>query len=240
MFELIKNIDIKDPNSWQNKIFLTFDIDWCSDEVLEYTLDILEEYNIKATFFVTHKTKLLERMRQNKNIELGIHPNFNFLLNGDFRYGKNIDEIIEYYKDIIPEAVSVRSHSLTQSSVIISKFYERGFVNHCNTYIPHNSGIILFPYKLWNGMNEVPFFWEDDIHCMYKWKFDINEAFYNKGLKIYNFHPIHTFLNTEKLDKYENARPYLQDFKKLKEFVNNKTYGTRDFLIDLIVYDGKA
>jgi len=38
MFELIKNIDIKDPNSWQNKIFLTFDIDWCSDEVLEYTL----------------------------------------------------------------------------------------------------------------------------------------------------------------------------------------------------------
>ena len=43
-------------------------------------------------------------MRANQNIELGIHPNFNPLLNGDFRYGKSIDEVIKYYKKIAPEA----------------------------------------------------------------------------------------------------------------------------------------
>lgn len=69
VFENIKNIDVKNTFSWQNKIFLTFDIDWASDEVLSYTLDIIEKYDIKATFFVTHETKLLERMRNNPNIE---------------------------------------------------------------------------------------------------------------------------------------------------------------------------
>ena len=87
MFELIKDINIKDSKSWENKIFLTFDLDWCSDEVLEYTLNLLEQFNVKAIFFITHYTKLLDRMKKNESFELGIHPNFNFLLNGDFRYG---------------------------------------------------------------------------------------------------------------------------------------------------------
>ena len=62
MFQNIKDIDINDSLSWQDKIFITFDIDWCSDEVLSYTLDFVEKYNIKATFFVTHETKLLEHL----------------------------------------------------------------------------------------------------------------------------------------------------------------------------------
>ena len=56
VFENIKNINVINPSSWKDKMFLTFDIDWCSDEVLLYTLDIIEKYNIKATFFVTHET----------------------------------------------------------------------------------------------------------------------------------------------------------------------------------------
>lgn len=34
VFENIKNISIKDKASWRDKIFLTFDVDWASDEVL--------------------------------------------------------------------------------------------------------------------------------------------------------------------------------------------------------------
>ena len=85
-FENIKYINLNARSSWQDKIFLTFDIDWCSDELLLYALNFIEEYKLKATFFVTHETGLLERMRDNENIELGIHPNFNPLLSGDFRY----------------------------------------------------------------------------------------------------------------------------------------------------------
>jgi len=40
MFEMIKHIDVNNELSWKNKIFLTFDIDWYSDEVLSSNLEI--------------------------------------------------------------------------------------------------------------------------------------------------------------------------------------------------------
>ena len=234
-FEKICDISNQKNMDFDNKIFLTFDIDWCSDEVLKYTLNIIEKYNIKTTFFVTHKTKLLHYMQKNKNIELGIHPNFNFLLNGDFRYGDNIDEVIEYYLEMVPNSISVRSHSMTQSSIILSSFAKHNIKYDCNHYIPKNSGILLYPWQfLKTSLFKIPYFWEDDFHCIYNDTWDINEYINYKGLKVFDFHPIHIFLNTENLERYEKARPYLQDFNKLKKFVNNETYGTRDFLIDLI------
>jgi hypothetical protein len=99
-------------------------------------------------------------MRKNPNIELGIHPNFNFLLNGDFRYGKSVEEVIKYYKDIIPEALSVRSHSMTQSSFILDKFEKYGLLYDCNTFIPYSSAIIIKPYKYWTkNLIKIPYFW---------------------------------------------------------------------------------
>ena len=232
----LKNIkDIKLQCGFlETNIFLTFDIDWCSDEVLEYTLKILDKYDVKTTFFITHYTKLLNKMFENKKIELGIHPNFNPLLNGDFRYGKNIEEVIKYYMNIVPMAKSVRSHSMTQNSNILDLFKENGLMFDCNTFIPFNSGINLKAYKHWNGLVKVPYFWEDDVHCIYGWEWDVEKFLNYKGLKVFDFHPIHIFLNTENLRRYNKARPYLQNYKKLKEFVNAETYGTRDFLIDLI------
>jgi hypothetical protein len=234
MFGKLKEINLEKSSSWEGNNFLTFDIDWCSDEVLSYTLDIIDRNNIKATFFITHETKLLERMRENKNIELGIHPNFNFLLNGDFRYGKNIKEIIQYYIKLVPDAISVRSHSLTQNTNIINMFCELNLLNHSNTHIPYSSNINIKPYKLWNNMLEIPFFWEDDIHCLYDWDFNISDTFNTNGLKVYNFHPIHIFLNTNTLNIYENARENFHNYEKLKSYKNNLKYGVENYLIDLI------
>ena len=53
IFENIKNIIINKQTSWKNKIFLTFDADWACDEVLSYSIDIVEKYGIKATFYDT-------------------------------------------------------------------------------------------------------------------------------------------------------------------------------------------
>src|SRR5258708_1040997 len=108
-FEFLRVKDLEQyKNNFENKLFLTFDIDWASDEVLGYTLDLLEKYTICATFFVTHETPLLTRIRNNPRFEMGIHPNFNFILNGDSRYGKNPAEVIDYYLKMVPDAVSVR------------------------------------------------------------------------------------------------------------------------------------
>lgn len=234
-FENIRNIDLSNKKSWKNKIFLTFDIDWCSDEILAYTLNIVEKYNLKVTFFITHETKLLKRMKENPNIELGIHPNFNFLLNGDFRYGKNIEEVINHYMKIVPEAISVRSHSMTQSSQILSYFSQCNLKYDCNHYIPQNAGIRLKPWQYLNSsLVKIPYFWEDDLHCIHQDNWNINDYINFEGLKVFNFHPIHIYLNTEHLDRYNNTRKKHYNHEELSFHVNNTSRGTCNFLIDLI------
>ena len=52
-FGKICDIDIGDTDTWRNKVFLTFDTDWCSDDVLSVTLDILEDIRIMESASVT-------------------------------------------------------------------------------------------------------------------------------------------------------------------------------------------
>lgn len=233
MFRNIKDIDIDNNASWQDKIFLTFDIDWCSNEVLSYVVDIIEKHDTKATFFVTHETPLLERMRENPKIELGIHPNFNFLLNGDFRQGSNIKEVVQYYKKFAPNAVSARSHSLTQGGSIFPIFEDEGFIYECNTFIPLQGGVQL-PYRHTKQLIKVPHIFEDDVRELYEDEWDLKKYLNYKGIKVFDFHPIHIFLNSENMERYNSAREHLQNFDELKKCVNTKSYGTKDFLIDLI------
>ncbi|WP_419765631.1 MAG: hypothetical protein ACNI28_03660 [Arcobacter sp.] len=234
MFDIIENIDVNDLE-WKNKIFLTFDIDWASDEVLEYTLDIIEKNNLKATVFVTHDTVLLDRMKSNKNIELGIHPNFNPLVNGDFRYGKNLKEVLEYYLNFVPNAKSVRSHDLKQKTELLKLFSEYGLTYDCNIYLPHNSGIINKPFKHFdNKLLRVPHFWEDDIHCLYEDSWIIDDYLKYDGIKVFDFHPIHIFLNTENLNRYENSREWHREHALLQEHKNVNHIGVEGFLYDII------
>ncbi len=57
-------------------ILITLDIDWASDFTIKKVDEILKEKNIKATWFVTHKSAYLKNLSKNRNYELGIHPNF--------------------------------------------------------------------------------------------------------------------------------------------------------------------
>lgn len=234
-FENIKNIDLNNKSSWKNKIFLTFDIDWCSDEVLAYTIDFIEKYDLKATFFITHDTYLLDRMKNNNNIEIGIHPNFNPLIAGNDKYGKNFEEVISFYTNLYSNAESIRSHALTQSSVILNSLKKFGLSYECNSYIPMNSGIVVYPYRHWdNHTIRVPHFWEDDLHCLYGDDWNVENYLDYKGIKVFDFHPIHIFLNTEHIDRYEVARKSFHDFDKLRQYRNESKYGTEDFFLDLI------
>jgi len=222
-FEHIKNVDVNNRETWEDKIFLTFDIDWASDEVITFTLDIIERYDVKATFFITHNTRLLQRMRENPNIELGIHPNFNLLLNGNISQGKNLHEVIEQCLKIVPDAVSVRSHSMVQSTPILDAFVKYGLRFEVNHFIPLNANIEMIPWLLWNKLIKVPYFWEDDICCAYSlngwmdgWNIPLHLSY--KGIKVFDFHPIHIFLNTDELNRYEMARKCFDSPEKLAEY----------------------
>ncbi len=205
----------------QDSIFITIDVDWACDEVLEYTIEFFERNAIKATFFITHDTPLLERLRNSDLFELGIHPNFQYLLNGTSQY-RDMSEVLENILSIVPEAKSVRSHLLVQSSPILELFKNKGLQYDVNLFIPWYSSMTLKPIKHWNGVCRVPYFWEDDVQCIAYSNgnsrgWDVDELLNNKGLKIFNFHPIHLYLNTEEMSRYEKTKEYQRNIKILEQ-----------------------
>lgn len=232
-FAKVHTVDANDEKTWADKIFLTFDIDWAADFVIHDTIDLLEKGGAEATFLVTHDTPVLQRIRDNPKFEIGIHPNFNFLLNGDFRLGSTYIEVIDRMLEIVPEAKTVRSHSMTQSSKILQAFGERGLTHDCNNYVPEHAGVQLKPWILWNDMVSVPHYWEDDVVCVFDRGTSMSDLVQRKGVKVFDFHPIHVFMNTEHLDRYERSRPDHRDPEKLSSHIYNGL-GTRAHLKQLM------
>ncbi len=110
-FSTISQIRVEAPETWKGKLFLTFDLDWAHDDVIGDVIDLVESVDISATWFITHRSKALDRLRANPNFAIGIHPNFNPLLLGDTTNGTIATEVLKRIKAIVPEATSVRSHS---------------------------------------------------------------------------------------------------------------------------------
>ena len=217
------------------EIYITFDMEWASDEVMEYLIRLLKEYNIKSTLMVTHDTPLLGELRNSGLWELGIHPNFNKLLYGtDNRDYKNIiDDLLK----IVPEAKCYRSHALTQGTLISVYIKSKDVIYDLNNYIPVESSIIPEPYASPGGGVMLPFIFEDDLLFSSEDKsFNVEAYFQKEGLKIFNFHPINIFLNTDTLERYESAKIHNHDFDKLSGFVNNTQLGSKDVLIAIIKY----
>ncbi len=233
-FQCVQSLKVEDPNSWENSIFLTFDIDWAVDEIIEDCISLVANSGKAATLFVTHDFQHLNQLKNNDQFELGIHPNFNFLLDGDHQNGNNVNNVIEELFAIVPEAKSVRSHSLFQSSRILETFSKNGLTHDVNQFFPASCNMELKPWKLWNGLIRMPYFWGDDIDLYYHSREDIKPLASKPGLKIFDFHPIHVFLNTESIERYERTREFHKEPKKLIKYRYKKGYGTRDKLIDLL------
>jgi hypothetical protein len=222
---------------YSKKIFIICDLDWANDQVFEHTIEFLEMNNIKATFFITHETQLLNYLRKNPNFELGIHPNFKplfFLSDKNVNY--DINSVLKNLINIVPEAKSIRTHCLVQSTILDLIYPKYNLTHSVNIFLPVASNIDAKPFINYNNIINVPFCWEDDIHCHYMergleidWKADK----YTKlnQLTVINFHPINFFLNLDNLGRYELCRPYFNDVNFLKRNIN-KSAGTKTFITD--------
>lgn len=229
----IRDIDLQ-RDDWQSSIFLTFDLDWAADFVISDTLDLLEKKDVQATFFVTHESPILTRIRQNPKFEMGIHPNFNNLLASTRNLAENSTEIVEQLKEIVPESISMRSHSTTNSSRILEIAKQHGIIYECNYLIPYQSEIVLKPWLLWNEMIRCPYFFEDDVSMEYGLiEESMSSLSQSKGLKIFDFHPIHVFLNTDSLDLYQRSKSFQHNPESLMK-MKNQQVGTRNKLLELL------
>lgn len=205
----------------KRRAYLTMDTDWASDEVLAFALDWFEANAVPATIFVTHDTPLLARMRANSRIRLGIHPNFYPLLNAKPDRG-DYHETVAALKRLVPEAIIARSHGLVDAGIILDEFAAQRCKADSNLFIPFSSGISLQPFAHYSGLTRIPYFYEDDAYCFDAAK-PSPEAHLRldpTGLKVFNFHPIHLFLNTETMERYGSSRPVHGDFARLSAFVN--------------------
>lgn len=232
--DLIKNIDILDDSSWKNKIFISTDIDWACDGVINYCIDFFSKLDVKVTWFATHKTPCNLEIEKNELFDLGAHPNFNFLLNGEGT--RSIKGVLSDLETCIPKGSVIRSHSTTQNSPILDLIHEHNYTHESNMFIPVTAPIEVKPFNHFNGVVRVPYIWSDDVHLAYRWDYlaILEDLKKYKGLVVIDCHPIHIFLNTSEPKQYTAARPYLQNFEKLSDYVNSNDYGTQDFLVDLI------
>jgi hypothetical protein len=225
-------VDVGKSATW-NRLFLTFDVDWAHDEVLRDTIELIQPYDLPVTWFITHETDVLAILRSEQHRwDLGIHPNFNRLLDGS-EQGTAAETLGNLLK-IVPGATSVRSHSLVQSSLLYQLFLKFGLTHDSNDYVPSYSGLELKPFCLENGLVKVPYCFSDELWCVKGGDAEDFKALLNSnGMLVFDFHPIHVFLNTESLDRYEKTRHL---HRKPKELIKHRYegYGTRNRLIELL------
>lgn len=220
-----------------NDFLLTLDVDWAPDCVIDYIAEILIEHKVKTTWFVTHESEAINRLKNNSDLfELGIHPN---MLTGS-THGKTEDEVLKHIKAILPDAISMRTHGLYQSSMFLAKAAsEYGILYDVSLFLPKTSFIQPHFMKFHQSvLYRIPYFWEDDTEMFEDdplW--NISSYSKTKGLKVFDFHPIHIALNTEKFERYtalKKIKPIQSwDLDFIEENSNNGV-GARNAFFDLV------
>lgn len=223
---------------------ITVDIDWAPDFMIDQLAARFEAADVKCTWFVTHSSPAVDRLRGNSNFELGIHPNF---LPGT-SHGKTDDEIIQYCFNLVPEAKSVRTHALVQSSPLIWKLnQDYNIKTDCSLFLPQTP--LSHPHTVCHHgkkapLVRIPYNWEDDVECLRpnpSWQLE-DSVFDFSGMKIFNFHPVYVELNETDFSRYTALKKKIQgvmplnevDQQTAREFTLLNQKGVLTFLTDLL------
>lgn len=211
---------------------LTFDTDWAPDLAINYLANILIENRVKATWFITHNSPGIERLKEFPELfELGAHPNF---FPGS-THGNNYYEVWKTIRQIVPQAKGIRTHGLYQSTRYYIEAIEQGFLYDTSTFLPEHPNPIPTFFR-WGDKKilKIPFVWEDDI-CFssnkdFSLKFETEQVSKlehgkNDDLfipRVLNFHPIHIFLNTASPEEYSAWKKLPHTLQYSKKFITEE------------------
>lgn len=194
-----------------NFFAFTVDVDWAPDYMIDYMADAFTHAGVKCTWFITHGSPAIDRLRTNPLFELGLHPNF---LPGS-THGSTEDSVMRYCLDLVPDAKSIRTHALVQSSRLLWNMRSKYDLHtECSLFLPFTPNIV--PHTLCHAAAEIPlvripFFWEDDVECLRpgrSWNAS-SPNIHVHGLKMFNFHPMYVGLNEEDFTRYERVKAEL-------------------------------
>lgn len=184
---------------------LSLDLDWAPDAAIDAVAQILVESSVPATWLVTHASPAVDRLREHGDLfELGIHPNF---LPGS-THGSATADVLDHCMALVPDAVSMRTHALVQSTPILSEVLERTPIRvDLSVFLPRAGNVSPVEYR-WRDRSLVrlPYVWEDDVELE---NGTLNGGFDSilraSGLKVFDFHPVHVFLNSTSMAAYRRV-----------------------------------
>ena len=204
-------------------IAITSDTDWAPVEVIEYMLSILDERGIRATFFCTDR-KAKSTIAAHSGHELAIHPNF--------RSGKDERNTLSKLLRVCPNAKGVRSHCSYFHTKLTEIYEKLGIEYDSNWFVPQG----VRPFMLFNGILEIPMCFMDNLAFDSKHGFSSPLMLEPSALpSVFNFHPVHVFLNTESPERYLKAKPHYRDSSRLRKFRNKgPATGACDYLLQLL------
>lgn len=208
--------------SINNEVLVSMDMDWAPDALIEDSVNLLNEHGVSATLFLTNPTRV-----DLTGHEIALHPNFD---------GADLLSPVAKLLDCFPGAVGTRSHSLFFSYRLV-EVYEKLGIRYQSNVIAYKQ-CRLHGFQISRHVAEIPIFFMDNIHLLMEPEsaaFNVDGlALAEPGLKVFDFHPIHVYLNTDNLDRYNAAKSSYQDPRQLMRFRNREGKGTRDLFVDLL------
>jgi hypothetical protein len=216
---------------------VTLDVDWAPDFVIDYAANLLIEAGVPATWFVTHSSPAVDRLRSRpQQFELGIHPNF---LAGS-THGATTSSVLGHCMSLVPEALSMRTHSLVQSSPLLTEVLLTTpieiDVSMCLPGHTHLTPVTF--YSRGRSLLRIPYFWEDDLTMESPnpaWS--VTSECNPPGLRVFDFHPIHIYCNSSSLAQYSRLKKEI-GLAALTPFRSDEVVqsgaGTRTFFLELL------
>ena len=206
---------------------------------------MLVDAKVRATWFVTHESPAIAALRDHPELfEIGIHPNF---LPGS-SHGDTPDAVLASCMRMVPDAISMRTHALVQSTPLLECVLEKT-PNRCDAslLLSYASHVEPIEYQ-WKGTTllRIPYVWEDDIEMLRDHpRWSTTTALAGGGLRVFDFHPIHVALNSEDFVRYERLKAAVKPLRRassedLRPFVN-PAFGARSAfraLVDQLSREG--
>jgi peptidoglycan/xylan/chitin deacetylase (PgdA/CDA1 family) len=220
-------------------VCLTIDVDWACSEVLADMVRLLDERNLRATFFCTHAGIEVP------GHERAIHPNFRHRGDTTRRLRRERGDLSEMpepaiYEYVVrktlefcPEARGVRGHSLLYDSLLLPIYHAVGIEYDSSYLLPLTPG--LHPvYKEYNLL-EIPIYANDHFLLKIGAK-ELRTSLLKldrPGLKVCQFHPNMVFLNAATDAHYQESRADYHDAERLRRR-RHTGRGVRDLFVDLL------
>jgi hypothetical protein len=217
---------------------LTGDQDWAPDWALGAMLEIVAAHDVPLHLFVTNDCETLHGTLP-AGMTLGIHPNFRDASS----HGASPHEIIDFCQSLVPDAVTFRTHAITEDNYILCELARRGFVADSNLVTFLQPGLVPIIHS--TGLLRFPIFLEDDIFMWWAspelHPGTLSTLFLTPGLKVLNFHPALVGINAPSVAYYDARRPELFGAPEPRRRIDPYTgRGVSTLLIDLITAARRA